>query len=293
MGFASTLELPYPRLVEGRFASIDALTDEDLFSATGVRIAFTERMGGVSLSPYDSLNLGDHVDDDPQSVSRNRGLLLEAFGAQGADMVNPLQVHGDVVVSIGSRDSFARAREEAREGADSIVVGCDDVAALLCFADCMPVIIVSPDGSFAVVHAGWRGVANRIAVRSAEHLSRLSGHAPSSFNVYMGPFIHACHFQVSDDLADSFATAFGRHVVSASDDGSSVDLGEAMRVQLHAAGIQPSRIADAGVCTVCDQDRFFSYRGSGGVCGRHGAFAVRVSGAGDSMRKEESDGSSR
>ena len=75
-GLEATLDLPLPRLVEGRFSNLTAFTDEALFEACGVRIAFTERSGGVSEPPYDSLNLGLHVNDNPESVRENRRRVL-------------------------------------------------------------------------------------------------------------------------------------------------------------------------------------------------------------------------
>ncbi len=68
----TTLVLPDPELTKGRFASIFAYSDEALYAATGVRIAFTTREGGVSEGPYNSLNLGSHVKDDLVSVQENR-----------------------------------------------------------------------------------------------------------------------------------------------------------------------------------------------------------------------------
>lgn len=280
MGFDSTLELPYPRLVEGRFASIDALTDEALFDACGVRVAFTLRGGGVSAAPYDSLNLGDHVGDDLDCVARNRELLLSAFGVQHATAINPLQVHGDRIVAVEHMQDAGSAARSAREGADAVAVLCDDVAALLCFADCMPVVAVAPNGCFAVVHAGWRGVENRIAAEALRLLADRTGADPASFNIYLGPHIRSCHFEVAPDLAQRFASSFGEHVVVRDAGGLHVDLARAMRIQLEECGADCRRILDAGICTVCSQDRFFSYRGSGGTCGRHAAFAVRPSGAG-------------
>ena len=77
---AATLELPAPRLAEGRTASIDYYTDDALFGAIGVRIAFFERFGGASGGPYESLNLGDHVEDDLNCVLENRRRALRALG---------------------------------------------------------------------------------------------------------------------------------------------------------------------------------------------------------------------
>ena len=72
----TTLVLPDPELTKGRFASISAYSDEALYVATGVRIAFTTREGGVSEGPYASLNLGSHVQDDLDKVLQNRALLF-------------------------------------------------------------------------------------------------------------------------------------------------------------------------------------------------------------------------
>ena len=156
----TTLSLPLPVLTKGRFASLDAYTDESLFEACGVRIAFTTRQGGVSAGPYASLNLGSHVDDDLSLVEKNRKIVLSSLSCGDAPLIVPKQVHGDRVLSVSDAKDVRAVADDAAQGADGIVVGASRVAALLCFADCVPVIIVSPTGRFAVVHAGWRGVEN-------------------------------------------------------------------------------------------------------------------------------------
>lgn len=286
MAHRTTLELPFPRLSEGRFSSCMAFTDEPLFEATGVRIAFLERVGGVSLPPCDGLNLGEHVDDDPQAVSRNTAIVLDALGVPDAALIRPRQVHGAHVEVCSNKAEAHDCAERAMQGADGVVVGCPDVAALLCFADCVPVIIVSPTGAFAVVHAGWRGVMGRIVEEAVYALSAAEGADPSSFNVYIGPYIHACHFEVvpasdvvqgkgsESSLRDRFAVEFGQGCVRGD---RHVDLGAALRVSCARCVIDARRIADVDVCTVCDAGaRFFSYRATGGRCGRHGVLAVRV-----------------
>ena len=270
----TTLALPNPRLAEGRFGSCSVFTDEALFEACGVRIAFTERLGGASFAPYDSLNLGGHVGDDADAVSLNRALVMEALGASGSVLVQPRQVHGIEVVTVRTLSDAQDLASQEFE-ADGVAVGCADVAALLCFADCVPVIGAAPDGSFFVAHAGWRGVAGRIVERSIERLCSLAECPPSMVNLYIGPYIHACHFEVGPEVRARFEDEFGRACIA---DERHVDLGAALRQSMYAAGAAPDRIADAGVCTVCDGgSRFYSYRASGGVCGRHGAIAVRIS----------------
>lgn len=272
MNSMTTLALPKPRLAEGRFGSLTCFTDESLFQATGVRIAFTERTGGASASPFDSLNLGLHVHDDPEAVRANRRALMDALDVAGAVLVQPRQVHGTDVSACITLPQ-ARALASTEFASDGVVVGCQDVAALLCFADCVPVIGVSPTGAFFVAHAGWRGVVGRIVERAVEELCRVGSSDAEELNIYLGPFIHACHFEVGDDVRGRFESEFGESCVA---DDCHVDLGAALRVSLAGAGIAPDRIADVDVCTVCDGGRrFYSYRASGGVCGRHGAFAVK------------------
>ncbi len=184
----------------------------------------------------------------------------------------PHQVHGDAVVSLDDAASCEAAIAQAREAADALIVRDARIAALLCFADCVPVIIVAPDGSFAVVHAGWRGVMNRIVVKAAFDLvggdaSRLSG-----CNAYIGPHIGTCCFEVDEELAARFAATFGDGCVR---ETRHVDMARALAADLSKAGMDERRICDAGLCTYED-GRFYSYRREGGTCGRQGAFACRM-----------------
>ena len=171
----ATGQLPIPQITARRFGArcLPALTDDALYERTGVRVAFTGRAGGVSEGPYSSLNLGNHVGDGPASVERNRALVLEALDAADVPLVVPSQVHGEVVVELddASPEALDAAREAALAGADALVATVPGIAALLCFADCVPVIVVSPTGRFAVAHAGWRGLL-RDGRRRAQALRR-------------------------------------------------------------------------------------------------------------------------
>lgn len=270
--------LPYPLIEQRSFGRVRVLTDDGLAASCGVRIAFTLRGGGASLPPFDSLNLGGHVGDDPAAVGENRRLLAEALGADPQTIVVARQVHGTEVVVVPSAGeaALAQAREQAAGGADAVVVSPEatGASALLCFADCVPVVVASPTGAFAVAHAGWRGAVARICSKAVRALEKAGGGDPSACNAYIGPCIRKECFEVGEDVAEAFSETFGAACVP---DRSHVDLPAAVACDLVSAGIDRARIADAGECTVCGADRFFSYRASGGSCGRHGAFAVRLS----------------
>lgn len=294
----ATLVLPEPALAEGRFASLDAqshikvLTDEPLFSLTGVRIAFTSREGGVSAGPYDSLNLGSHVEDNLDCVLENRRILTESLAGK-VPLVVPNQVHGNEVLEIGALEDVPAVEKAAAQGADAVISHVPGVAALLCFADCVPVIVVSPTGRFAVVHAGWRGVENCISAKAVSLLAnadaRQSGCAPehhaAGMNVYIGPHIRSECFETGAEVHARFVEKFGKSCIH---DESHISLVEALRTQLVNAGVCPERICDAGICTVCENESYFSYRAQDGTAGRHGAFAFRF--PEDDAAKEQKKG---
>lgn len=276
-------ELPAPRLTARTFSSFPVLTDDALFARTGIRVAFTERAGGVSEGPYAALNLGGQVGDDPAAVAANRARVAAAFGVDASELVVPLQVHGDELVAVRSAapEVVHAAQQRAEAGADGVVVDAPGVAALLCFADCVPLIIASPTGRFAVVHAGWRGVMAHIAPKAVRALAELdaaargceAAEAAAFLNVYVGPHIRACCFETSPDVHAGFTDAFGKGCAR---DAAHIDLAAALAVDLVAVGVDRARIADAGACTSCEHGRWFSYRAAGGICGRHGAFAVQA-----------------
>ncbi len=267
--------LPAPLLHECTLGQLRVLTDDRLATACGVRLAFTMRMGGVSKPPFDELNLADHVGDDLASVAENRALVARALNCDPCAVIVPKQIHGTTMVAItsGASRDLERAWARANEGADGLLVTTVGVAALLCFADCVPVILVAPGGSFAVVHAGWRGVLAHIVSQAVYALAqKAEADTCALLSAYIGPCICGECFTVDTTLAKRFAQTFGASCIVKP---GHIDLVEAVITDLVLAGLARNNIVDAACCTRCDQERFFSYRGSGGVCGRQGAFAFR------------------
>lgn len=269
------LRLPLPRLAEISFSApnttITVLSDEALFRYCGTRIAFTQRKGGMSEAPFDSLNLSVSVGDDLDKVSVNRAALIAALGGsvETDSLITLNQIHGTEVLEL---DSVPETREKAELGADGIVCAKDDIPVLLCFADCVPIILVAPDGSFAVLHSGWRGTIASIASVGMRKLCSIAACEASEVNCYLGPHIGACCYEVSDELVERFVSEFG----PACDGGADhLDLEAAVRIALLRSGAQERRIASADRCTSCHNDLYYSYRADGGVTGRHGAFAIR------------------
>lgn len=243
---------------------------------SGVTFAFTERSGGVSEGGYATLNLGCEQGDDPRAVEENRRRALTAIGAAhlATRLVNPHQVHGTDVAVIRSDDdeSLLEAQTAVREGVDAVVCTTTDVPVLLCYADCVPVVLTAP-GAFAVAHSGWRGTMGRIASRTLSVLCDEASCAPSEVQAYIGPHIGTDDYTVSEELALQFAEAFGPDVVAP---GNKLDLGACVVRALCEGGVPEGSIACVAESTAQATERFYSYRASGGACGRHGALAVML-----------------
>ena len=186
----------------------------------------------------------------------------------------PNQVHGDCVAVVreGSDDELARVREQIAEGSDAIVCVAAHVPVMLCFADCVPVVLTCP-GGFAVIHSGWKGTIARISAKAASILCETAACPAISVRAYIGPHILGDEYEVSQELMERFCAEFGWVNVGGS---RMLDLGRAIRQALVETGVPEDAICDLGLSTVRCNDRFFSYRAEKGTCGRHAAVAVMV-----------------
>ncbi|MFR4802352.1 MAG: laccase domain-containing protein [Eggerthellaceae bacterium] len=186
---------------------------------------------------------GINVQDNPECVRLNRQKLFRAFGMREDAVIVPKQVHGDVMVACENRADCADVALRAQDGADGVIVSCDEVGAMLCFADC-----VAGHRGFSASHLRRR--ACRLARRDgAYRQSAVSAsvegrrRAVLSQRLY-GPHIHACHFEVGED-----APFCERIRAERLTDDKPRFASAALRCGLTSLGVDERRIADAGVCT--------------------------------------------
>lgn len=211
-----------------------------------VRACVTTRSGGISQPPFDSLNLGDHVSDDPRAVAENRRRLQQALNCQPAWLS---QVHGIRVVQADP----ARVQE-----ADASWSAAPGVACAILTADCLPVLFCDRAGTrVAAAHAGWRGLAGGMLEATLDALDC----APDEVLVWLGPAIGPQAFEVGPEVREAFLSGYPQAEAafrpSANPGKSLADLYQLARIRLAARGV--TAVYGGGLCTWSDP-RFYSYR---------------------------------
>jgi YfiH family protein len=232
-----------------------------------VRSAFTLRTGGVSVSPYDSLNLGAHVGDAGDAVAENRRRVRGQVGLP-AEPVWLQQVHGIEVADLDAVRPDAVALTSAPPRADASVTRLPGRVCVIQVADCMPVLFAARDGSaVGAAHAGWRGLAGGVLEETVRKLAV----APQQLIAWLGPTIGKSHFEVGDDVRSAFvlrdpdaASAFETNARGR----WHCDLYALAKRRLSALGVQD--VLGGAWCTYADAARFFSFRRDG-QCGRMAA----------------------
>ena len=213
-----------------------------------VKAVSTTRSGGVSLLPYSSLNLGDHVQDNPEHVAENRAILASKMQmVRTPAWLN--QVHGTEVVELPLSSGLV-------PDADASFTRCVGEVCTIMTADCLPVLFCNKEGTqVAAAHAGWRGMVNGVL---EETLATFTD--PDNVLVWLGPAIGPSAFEVGGEVRDAFIVndsgadiAFQAH-----NDRWLADIYLLARRRLQRAGV--TNINGGDLCTVSEPEHFFSYR---------------------------------
>jgi len=259
---------------------------------------FSTRKGGHSRAyciedAPGELNLGFTASDDREMVAANRRLLAEAVtGNTATPLVTLRQIHSSVLVVGASADP---ARTSPLKG-DGLMTDQPGILLGVQTADCIPVLVADKKRKVvAAFHAGWRGTVKRIVEAGVGRMRLEYGSHPEDLIAAIGPGAAVCCYAVGDEVLSTFESQFAyaselvREVYDTdpvrtrypmlfltqrapghSDIGPSmhIDLVEANRRQLLAAGLKASSIQTSGGCTVCHRDLFYSHRASHGFAGR-------------------------
>jgi len=239
---------------------------EGLNDARELVHAILTRIGGVSQDPYATLNLGHTVGDDLAAVKENHRRALGALGLTPGQVVRPSLVHGAHVEVVG-RDHVGTVQSKT----DALVTASPGVPLMMLFGDCMPLVLFDPVQRVAgIAHAGWRGVVAGVAEATVQTMIEQMGCDPGDVWAGIGPTIGPCCYEVGPDVAAEIEATSppGAKVVHRDNGRIHADLPAAVSAQLRAVGVK--QIEDAGLCTACRVDEFFSHRAEHGRTGRFG-----------------------
>ncbi len=232
---------------------------------SGIMHGIFSRNGGVSMEPYKSLNVSFSNGDDREHVAGNRDLISQCFNNKTLVFAN--QVHGTAIhVLSQQKDSGCKGDSDRIAFCDAIVTDMPGKMLVIQVADCQSVLLYdSKKRVIANVHSGWRGSISGIIGKTIKVMEEKFGCRGPDVFAGIGPSLGPCcaefiHFR--NEIPEKFWKY--------KDNSDHFDFWSISYDQLCSAGVLPENIYASKVCTKCNTDQFFSYRGEG-VTGRFAA----------------------
>ncbi|NHE65419.1 peptidoglycan editing factor PgeF [Rhodococcus sp. D-46] len=227
------------------------LSTEKSTTRTRIRRVVTSRAGGVSASPYESFNLGDHVGDDPAAVDANRRRLAREIGVEPDHLVWMEQIHSRNVTVV------TEPTDEVIPVTDALVTTVPGLALATLSADCVPVLLSDEEaGVIAAVHAGRIGARIGIVPRVLAEMVR-QGADVSRIGAFLGPAASGRQYEVPAAMRADVEKHLPGSATRTEKGTPGLDLRAGLRKQLLAAGV--SGVAEDPRCTIEDR-ALFSHR---------------------------------
>ena len=243
------------------------LTSPILDQYCNIRHAFSTRKGGVSVPPWDSLNLGPSRGDNFSAVEENYRRFCEAAGFVRSRLVLSKQVHETTVRICTSRDAGKGLYQERDYTADALITNEINLPLVVFSADCGIILLYAPvQRAIGAVHAGWRGCAGGIVEKAVGEMRRVFGTNPADIHAAIGPCIGQCCFETDADVPNAMLAALDADAAPYLEQRGSkyhVDLAGLNRFWLLRTGLRPKQIDVCGLCTACRRDLFWSHRKMG------------------------------
>ena len=246
-----------------RYFQFESLLSEKLTQAV------FSRQGGVSPTPWNSLNLGNTVGDAPVRVSENKNKLLAAIGYSPNQLAQIRQVHSAQVYVV---NKSAGINSVLGQG-DVMISNTPGLLMIMRFADCVPILFFDPVKNAAgIAHAGWQGTVKEVVIAAVNELKKQFGTDPYDLITGIGPSIGPDHYEIGKDVIEEVKRTFHNdweQILITGPDSVKLDLWEANKISLRKAGVM--HIETAEICTACDVEDWYSHRAENGKTGRFAA----------------------
>lgn len=245
------------------------LVEFDNLGQTGmVRHCFTTRHGGVSTGYHGTMNMGFSRGDKKEAVAENYRILAKALGLDETAFVATHQTHTTNILRVTESDKGCGVtKERTYHDIDGLVTNDRGINLVIFGADCVPIFLLDTENkAIGLAHCGWRGTANHMAEKILERMEAEFGTNAENVVAGIAPSIGKCCFQVDAPVVELFEKqiSFAKEVIfdDPSEEGKyKIDLWETNRRLLADKGVKNIEIA--GLCTMCDTERFYSHRKMG------------------------------
>ena len=240
--------------------------------------AFSTRCGGISSKSYSSLNLSFNVNDKIENVIENRKIFFNALDINYKSIVSAKQVHKDniAVVNKGDKARGALNYRKSISESDALITDIPNLPLLMCYADCVPVLILDPDKkAIGLAHAGRNGTLLNISLKTLLKMKETFGTRPDSCLAVIFPSIGPCSYYftnreiIADWLTQENITNEVVHIQGKNN--WQIDLKKANNIQLIKGGIKSKNIFTSTECTADNPDIYFSHHRNKGKTGRMAA----------------------
>ena len=213
--------------------------------------------------------VGFHLRNHPEIREESVGKVCNEFGINRENIIQARQLHTDIVQNVDN------CSQNIIEGVDGFCTNKSNIATIITFADCIPVMVYDPVlNVYANIHSGWKGVCNHIAVKGISKIEKEYGSKAQNLIVCIGPNISKQNFLVNDDLVEIYSGIFDEYIKKydiISETDLSNDKGKQYRIDnnlllelmLKDAGILEENIFNCNICTVSDSEDFHSRRAEG------------------------------
>jgi len=235
-----------------------------IFQTPLLTACFTTRHGGISKTPFDSLNLAFHVNDNPTDVHQNHLLLAKELGYEAEKLIYMRQIHSDSIVIVDEMMDFNSPPE-----CDALISNRPHVPLMVMSADCTPILMYdSTHNAIAAIHAGRAGALNEILPKTLEAMKAEYGTTSDTVMIFLGPSIQGCCYEVNETIARETVEKGYSDALRREDTKVFLDVNTILLLQLHSLGVKKENIEVVNHCTSCQCDTYFSYRADAHHTGR-------------------------
>ena len=219
----------------------------------------------ADLPPHQNLVWGQaqtDADELNDKVRANRIAFFKKHNIDPRRLINLAGIHGANIATIDHSDLGRGALYPSTRipDTDGLISDIKNSYLMVTGADCFPVFFYDPEKRVVgIAHCGWRGILRGLPIKIIDKFISEFGSNSNDINIWIGPGVKSCHFEVQNDVAGLFEKNFKNAIIN-KDGGIFINLPEAIALPLIEAGIKPENITEHPDCTFCEKDKYFSYR---------------------------------